>query len=80
MVTNFEHIATDCLRGKISGNFIIALTNTQRKKTHSSLLRKNINGYYFESPFGLVGRTYYDFNGNDITNPHLFDIIDFEKD
>jgi len=79
-MNNFDVIADQCLKGKMSGNFVIALTNTQRERKHSSLLRKNLYGYYFESPFGLVGRTYLDRNGNDITNPHMFDVIDFEKD
>ncbi len=80
MMNDFDTIATECLKGKMSGNFVIALTNTRRLRKHSSLLRQNSHGYYFESPFGLVGRTYFDCNGIDITNPRIFDVIDFEKD
>ena len=80
MMDNFEAVADQCLKGEKSGNFVIALTNTKRMRKHSSLLRKNTDGYYFESPFGLVGRTYLDRNGFDITNPRMFDVIDFEED
>lgn len=79
-MNNFDTIAVQCLKRKMSGNFVIALTNTQRVRKHSSLLRKNLHGYYFESPFGLAGRTYLNNNGDDITNPHMFDVIDFEED